>query len=151
MDAVSEFKKASLFHIALMEASNWEKQLTPAQKENLTFNTAEEFAIKKIFDKYKDQLFDLTQPPPAITENTILIATDPCHLQTHDGTPTVAALIVGKEYPVKKILNSRNQLIISSEIDDSHYFSLDLNDLTPGSYWENYFKIKEPYSKNTPA
>ena len=54
-----------------------------------------------------------------ITTKTKLIANDPCEMLNGSGP----ALIVGKEYPVKDILNCC--IVIESEIDECHLFRFD--------------------------
>lgn len=56
-----------------------------------------------------------------IGEGTVLIAKDPCEMENLDNQ---FALIVGKEYTVKKMCLNEHQFIIKSEFDDNHVFSI---------------------------
>lgn len=76
-----------------------------------------------------------------IQKGTILVAKDECLMDDN----TYKALIIGKEYDVHTLHNDmessvKNSLVIKSEIDEEHYFSLDENDT---AYWGKYFDLKK--------
>jgi hypothetical protein len=65
---------------------------------------------------------------------TILIAKTICKMK--DGTGN--ALVIGKEYPIKKI-NECDEIVIESETDVDHYFDIDEDE---PHYYGKYFDIK---------
>jgi hypothetical protein len=77
-----------------------------------------------------------------IEEGTILIAKHNCKMKDGSGE----ALIIGKEYPVLKIM--QDELIICSENSKQHYF--ETGDEEDRSYYLNYFDVK-PITNPSPS
>ena len=69
--------------------------------------------------------------PP--TKGTNLIAKEPNKIFGKN------SLKVGKEYPVKEVIESTETIVISSEMFYYHNFSLVESE---PNYWGNYFEIK---------
>lgn len=100
------------------------------------------YAMEQAYDKSQEWLKNEGREMPEQYElkvGTILIAKSECKMNSgrSEGKP---ALIIGKEYPIKKVMEPQFEIIISSETDEEHYFDIPEKE---EHYYGKFFDVKK--------